>query len=248
MDIFLSHRRQCACEIPVERFLQAVQGPVRDRPHPCFLNAIYMLACWFSYPHDLRSFERIFLQRARESLVTAISSGDKLLNYIQGAALLSLYHYGGGNMLEGYNQICAGAQIAMVCGLHQIPSAVYRDAAPSEELYTATSSTWVGNFRRTPFLLSPPRDAIELGERIHTFWSIWILDTSGCATHGLPSMFEPEREETRITTPLPVPLEYYSNVSFVSGVTHSQILTRDLSNMSRVWLLMLLHQRCKTSG
>lgn len=213
LNIFIAHRRQCACEVPVQRFIDSLNGPPKDRPHPGLLNAIYMLACWFSYPLNLTRFESVFLARSRELLAEALTTGEKMLNYLQGSALLAIYYYGSGRMLEGYEKICSAAQMAVVCGLHQISSAVWRDPEAPNAAYMRTASQWTGNFRRTPFLLLPPKDALELGERIHAFWSVWILDTSGCATHGLPSMFDQTAGNTRVTTPLPVPLDDYANVS-----------------------------------
>ena len=38
-------------------------------------------------------------------------------------------------------------------------------------------------------LLPPASDAIELGERILAFWSVFVLDQRCCVIMGLPSSF-----------------------------------------------------------
>src|SRR5258708_38964506 len=178
---------------------------------------MYMLACWFTRPFLFSDQEEKFFQRTQMLLPRILTEeSPSLLEYVQAGALTALYFYGKGRMLEGYQQTCSAGRIAMLCGLHKIESPVWRDVRERAATFGKHVQGWKTNVRFAPFLLDPPRDPIELGERIHAFWSCWIIDASGCATHGMPLLFKEDVEETAPTTPLPFPIHFYSNVCSVS--------------------------------
>ena len=57
------------------------------------------------------------------------------------------------------------SRLVKSCGLHRIPSTVFSPApAPNPFL------------RNRPYLLPPPEDALELGERIHTLYVLPLFD------------------------------------------------------------------------
>lgn len=178
-----------------------------QRPHPSFVNAIFLLACWFHHPYDLSELEANFLAKTRDGLSSSLSGMDRLLDYVRGVSLLSLYHYGRGNMLEGYEDVCRAAHIGKTCGLDKINSHVWRDPAIPTLVTRSAIEDFQGSFKSTGFLIPLSPNSKELGERIHAFWSVWIVDASGSATHGLERLFD----DMKITTPLPLPLAYYSN-------------------------------------
>lgn len=59
--------------------------------------------------------------------------------------------------LEAYQQIAASAHMAVSCRLHQIPSSAWRPPSRPEA---------------ADQFLSHSADAVDLGERIHTFWQV----------------------------------------------------------------------------
>lgn len=209
LRIFLEHRRQCASEFDVEEFFKRMQHPAGSpqRPHPGFINAIFLLACWFHHAYDLTELEAHFLAKTRDGLSASLLGMDRLLDYVRGVGLLSLYHYGRGNMLEGYEDVCRAAHIGKTCGLDKIKSHVWRDPVVPMLVTRSAIEGFRGNFKSTEYLIPLSSNSKDLGERIHAFWSVWIVDASGSATHGLERLFD----DMKITTPLPLPISYYSN-------------------------------------
>ena len=136
-----------------------------NTPHPALLNAIYLLACFFSESPELNSYEALFLQRARQGVANALEQADRLQHSIQAASLIAMYLHAKGRVLEGYYISCATARFAVGCGLHQIDSPVWN--GPNHP--TSLSAIPLPGMRP---LLEPPRDPTELGERIHTWWQV----------------------------------------------------------------------------
>lgn len=108
-------------------------------------------------------------------------------------------------MLEGYDHICRAAQMAKACGIDVIRSHIWRDPTLPSEITKLALNNFQSNFKVTPFLIPLAHDAKELGERIHAFWSVWIIDASGSATHGLARAFD----DSKVETPLPLAIELY---------------------------------------
>jgi hypothetical protein len=73
-----------------------------------------------------------------------------------------VYFLSNGRALEGSYHANAAASLAIQCGLH---GAIINRSSSFET--TASIS---------PFKLDPPKDAIEQGERILTFWQVFVLD------------------------------------------------------------------------
>lgn len=161
--------------------------------------------------------EQVFRAKSQNALLQSLAGMDRLLDSARGAALLSLYHYARGDMLQGYDCIARAAAIGTSCGLDQIKSHVFRDPETPEQIHKEGLKEFTGRFSLTGFLLPLSADARELGERIHAFWSIWILDASGSATTGRERLFN----DTEILTPLPLALESYSD----GGATEANCFT-----------------------
>lgn len=208
MEKFFIHRRQCASEFFLDNFRERVNARSKSsRPDDCLLNAIFVLACWFTRTHNLAEIETTFVKKAREALNACIVTRPEfVLDWVRGSALIGLYYYGNGKMLQGYADVCSAVQLGRACGLEVIDSHVFRDPAGRVEIVTQAIECFKGMFTRTPFLLSLPESPEELGERIHVFWSLWIIDASGTATHGMDRAID----DTKINTPLPLPLRWYA--------------------------------------
>lgn len=65
----------------------------------------------------------------------------------------------------------------MSCGLHAIPSNVFKaSSSPADH-----RADLVGLMRKKSFMISPPEDAIELGERV------WALSVGSIRVEGCPA-------------------------------------------------------------
>lgn len=108
-------------------------------------------------------------------------------------------------MLEGYESVHAAAAIIKCSGLDMIESHVYHDDGVAKALVAFDLKNLNIDLKAASYAVSPASDAIDLGERIHAFWSVWIIDASGTATMGYPRAFD----DKLIKTPLPLPMWYY---------------------------------------
>ncbi|KDQ16052.1 hypothetical protein BOTBODRAFT_266530 [Botryobasidium botryosum FD-172 SS1] len=184
LAIFIRSRRPIALEFNVSRLQEQAALPP-DHPHslhPALMNAIYMLACHYG-SGSLSAYEPIFLKRVRISLYQSLSIGDRLFDFVRAYALTGLYYYYKGRLSEGHFHTSAAARFAIGCGLHKI---------------TPRNPSILG-------LLDPPRDNIELGDRIHTFWFLFIVDRGGSLWCGLPQSLT----DKEIDTAWPRPVEDY---------------------------------------
>ena len=95
---------------------------------------------------------------------------------------------------------------AMSCRLHEIGVAAPARGAGAAGLVLS------GNDMELP----PPRDAIELGERINVFWAAFVLDRCWSVALGAPSALVDEHPPAMsIRTPLPRRMEEYASVSVI---------------------------------
>ncbi len=86
--------------------------------------------------------------------------------------------------------------------MHNIASNTFESALPAQSHRRARERS------RTRFI-GPPQDAIELGERIWTFWELVLLNYGGDYSFD----FEPSWKKEEIRTPFPMPMLAYEPVS-----------------------------------
>ncbi|KDQ21140.1 hypothetical protein BOTBODRAFT_49840 [Botryobasidium botryosum FD-172 SS1] len=187
INIFLAHRWHYATDFNVPRFLAAAELPQSHSSsvHPALIDAMCLLGCMHSGTSFIR-YEGLFLKRTTTSLRSALHHASKLFDFIRAEALLGCYYYVKARGVEAHSLISATIRFAMACQLHEINPDMNTNQNP---------------------LLAPPRDLIELGDRIYLFWSLFCIDRSGSLITGLPS--ELPIDDEKITTPWPCPLEYY---------------------------------------
>ncbi|KAG2365372.1 hypothetical protein BDR07DRAFT_1374335 [Suillus spraguei] len=160
VDVFFSHCRQSLLGLHMGRLRESFTRPVMEQHHPVLTNAIFLWACYISRPGPLSTHESHYLSRALDSLSDALQYQNRLLDVIQASCLLSVYFLSNGRALEGSYHANAAASLAIQCGLH---------GAITNRSFETTASI-------SPFKLDPPKDAIEQGERILTFWQVFVLD------------------------------------------------------------------------
>lgn len=110
-------------------------------------------------------------------------------------------------MLEGYEEVHSAAAMAKSAGLDMIGSHIYRDSHFPHQVAAEALEDMDAALRSAPYTLPHARDIVELGEKIHAFWSIWIIDASGSATHSFPRAFD----DKTVKTPLPMPIRWYEH-------------------------------------
>lgn len=182
---------------PAPEFLQP--------PHTCLLNAVFLLGCFFSTSEtsvytstargtpssprlptrDYTAYEPLFLHRARQGIARALENAERLDQAVQAASLVAVYLYAKGRVLEGYYLSCANARFAVGCGMHQMRSVNWNASSSSVGSRGGDDMDVDDNEHDsiTMPLLEPPKDAVELGERIHIWWQVSYLsitNESGC--------------------------------------------------------------------
>jgi len=143
---------------PVPRFMASLTLPASKRPHPCLLNAIYLNSASKSPNPSLRSLESHFLNIAIARLNEAVSSLDRLMDAVRAATILAVYRFQKNQYQAGIMMNAQAVQLAYTLGLHQITSNVWRP--PREECAQPA-------MRQRKWMIGPPKDAVELGERIN---------------------------------------------------------------------------------
>ncbi len=171
---------------------------------------MYLLGCFFSGNSQLTAYEPLFLQRARQGIANALEHAEGLQQSIQAASLVATYLYSKGRVLEGYYLSCATARFAVGCGLHQIESPFYRSASGSP----GAGGTPLPGLQP---LLEPARDATEYGERIHTWWQVWMVDQCASVSTNLPpALYDSSDAYARITTTFPPDMSEFETGSLNS--------------------------------
>lgn len=123
---------------------------------------------------------------------------SRVVDLIQACCMLSLYYLSNGRFLEGSYYSAAASTLAVQCGLHQIGSGAH----------SMNMDVWDASFD-----LPPPKDNIERGERIATFWQVYNLDRCWSVVLRRPATLpDSDHPLASITTPWPQRIEDYENV------------------------------------
>ncbi len=162
------------------------------------MNAIFLWACYLSRPGSLSQYEQLYLSRATTALADALQYTNRAVDIVQACCLLSVYYISNGRLLEGSYYSAAASTLAIQCRLHQIGS----ENVPLLDSWDAS------------FDLPPPKDSIERGERISTFWQVYNLDRCWSVMLRRPATLpDSDHPWASITTPWPQRVEDYENVS-----------------------------------
>ncbi|KAI0806823.1 fungal-specific transcription factor domain-containing protein [Fomes fomentarius] len=199
LDIFFAHRHQCAFDVHIGRFKAALLLPNAHKPHPSLVDAIYLLACYFSRSPPLTDLEPHFLKRSLRGIADALQYSDRIVHVLQASCLLALYFFWHGRSLEGYYHSSIAARLAVGLGLHQIPSDQFSRAGTQNDVPVPLNAS-------VP--LSPPTDQVEYAERLAAFWQIFSVDRAWAVATGLPTALPDDdhpRSEIRTMWPMTIP-------------------------------------------
>ncbi|TBU37271.1 hypothetical protein BD309DRAFT_876749 [Dichomitus squalens] len=197
LEIFLPHRHQCGLDVHVGRLRDSLSLPSSEQRHPALMNTVFLWACYLSRPGSLSQYEQLYLSRATAALGDALQYTSKAVDLIQACCLLSVYYISNGRLLEGSYYSAAASTLAVQCRLHQIGS--------ENELMILDN--WDASFE-----LPAPKDNIERGERITTFWQVYNLDRCWSVMLRRPATLpDSDHPWASITTPWPQRIEDYEN-------------------------------------
>ncbi|KAJ4479795.1 hypothetical protein C8J55DRAFT_77986 [Lentinula edodes] len=169
----------------------------QSRPCPGLLSTVYLWGIHLSPQAQRKDLEHTLLMRALRDTASDLSTANphphRFIHTIQAETLLGYYFFRNGNILEAKRHASSAASLALGCGLNTLRS--------SNE-----QQQWSSNIN-----LPPPQDAIEEGERINGFWTVFTLyrdvavtvdpPRSVCGTFDAPGC--------QIDTPWPLDMDMY---------------------------------------
>ncbi|WVQ77553.1 hypothetical protein IAR50_007241 [Cryptococcus sp. DSM 104548] len=161
LDVFFSGMRLFGQEFHVPRFMASLSLPPTKRPHPCLLYAMYTMASRLTSSPAIRQLESHFYTLASSHLATATAQADRLMDATRAGTILAAYTYSKAKYHEGWLMTGQAARLAISCGLHQIKGSVWREGKVD-----AGRADLAGLMRHRSYILAPPKDAVEHGERV----------------------------------------------------------------------------------
>jgi hypothetical protein len=213
IDLFLSNTGVFNVMLHVPTFCARLSLSRSQRPHPALLYAMYVVGSGRSTRRALRDLQPRFLEIAQRNISDAVAENDRLVDIIRAQAVLANhffmterysagYHIAGAAVRYVFIRPPADFSLAVSCGLHRIPSAVWKPSPAFNPILFFT-------LRSGGYALPPPTSPAELGERIFCFWMTYEMDQCTAIAFMWDAFYDP----MTITTPLPRPFEEYSMVS-----------------------------------
>ncbi|EMD34354.1 hypothetical protein CERSUDRAFT_117232 [Gelatoporia subvermispora B] len=218
LDIFFMHKHQCCFDVHQGRFQASLYLQSSDRPHPALLDAMYLLACYFSRSPRLSELQPHFLRRALQGISDALQLSDRIINVLQASCLLGVYFYCHGRVLEGYYHSSIAARLAVGMGLHQVRSEDWFQLQMALAGYAPDLSASV----KASLPSTPPMDAIDYAERVAAFWQVFMVDRAWTVATGLPSALpDDDNPRAQIQTVWPTPISSEPSTVMDGGALHS---------------------------
>ncbi|KAI0032891.1 hypothetical protein K488DRAFT_48857 [Vararia minispora EC-137] len=199
--VFLPHAHQVGLVLQADRLRGSLLMSAEDQRHPVLMNAIYLWACYLSRPQALSQHESLYLSRATDAFNDAHRGLTKVVDVVQGCCLVALYLLTNGRLSEGSFYLSSAASLAVQWGLHRRVSEVIDSAISLDP----------------SFVLPPPMDSVEQGERNLAFWQVYYLDSCWSPVLQRPRTIEDGRNMmSSITAPWPLEMEEYEAGTFPS--------------------------------
>ncbi|KAI0355064.1 hypothetical protein OH77DRAFT_1403965 [Trametes cingulata] len=218
LEIFFAHRHQCSFDIHIGRFKAALLLPAPQKPHTSLVDAIYLLACYFSRSPTLTALEPYFLKRSLRGISDALQNSDRIVHVLQASCLLANYFFWHGRTLEGYYHSSIAARLAVGLGLHQIPSNEWFQFQFARAGYQQEPPAPL----KASVPLKPPLDIVEYAERIAAFWQIFSVDRAWAVATGLPTALpDDDHPRSRIETIWPIEIPDVPAPALEEGMVHT---------------------------
>ncbi|KAF9269457.1 hypothetical protein L218DRAFT_915551 [Marasmius fiardii PR-910] len=200
LDTFLEYSNQFGFFLHPERFRASALLPLGNpsRPSTALLAAVCLWGAHLSSFQLSRSYEEIFLQRALDH-ISREAELLRIIHTIQAQVLLSVYLFRNHRFMEADVYINGAVSLCLSSGLHKI-----RSCRPP-------SPVVVGVLTEREEPLSPPLDALEEGERIGAFWTVFSVHrligvALGTASPSFGFLDDPD---TQADTPWPLDIAEY---------------------------------------
>lgn len=147
--------------------------------------------------------EPVYLQCAVQAVSSALVRVPpyNVIYSIQAEVLLAHYFFAVNRPLEGRYHSNAAVALSLSCRLNKLRSSNNTPNPP-------------GGLNVD---LAPPVDALEEGERINAFWSVFILDKSWSVRAGSTSHFNGS-PGAQVDTPWPLQIEDYTQVGISDAI------------------------------
>lgn len=209
VQFFIRHAPKIGFFFDLNRFVGRMSSPTANLPRPAAVlrNVVYLWGINLSGNPQYVQHEAKFLGRALRSVHMALSSTQQqqsnTLHVLQAEILLAYYFFHSNRLLEGKFHASAAVSLAYMCNLHKILSGSTGPPASTSLAFSAAGQTY----------LPPPMDWVDEGERIHAWWTVFILDKSWVTALAVPSMINENQEPgTVIDTPWPLTMDMYRQV------------------------------------
>ncbi|KAG7531718.1 hypothetical protein FFLO_04160 [Filobasidium floriforme] len=186
-------------------FWERMRGEEHLRPHPAWVNAMYAIGARGSEDPALRKMEKHFAQLAEEHFNSGLLAYSRITDLVRGATCLGMYNYWTAQYHKAWDMSGRASRLAVSSGLHQIPTGSLSKLRRTRLTAKHEEEPWIR--RTTTFSLPPPNSEIELAERIHAFWQVFVVDRAG----SVATQWNTVIEHDKITTPWPLPFEEYLN-------------------------------------
>ena len=178
------------------------RGP---RPPSVIRNTVYLWGITFSRNPQYIPHAPKYLNRALRSLHVALSACStpqqqgqqegNAIDVLQASILLATYFFHHDRLEEGKFHASAAVSLAHTCNLHKLfmPTGA---AGSTALVYLPRAS-----------------DITQECERIHAWWTVFVLDKSWVAAHNSPSMINEGQERGSVVdTPWPISMALYRQV------------------------------------
>lgn len=187
-------------------------GERKARLSPALLNAVYLWGVRFSQEESLLTQEPVYLSRAIQAGSSALAHYPPycVVNTVQAEVLLAQYFFTTSRFLEGRYHCSAAVALSLSYRLNKIRT-LSDPISLSDFVHTAA------------FDLPAPVDAIEEGERVAAFWTVFVLDKGWSVALGSPSYIH-EEDGAQIDTPWPLEWRDYEQVSRFFTRLHTALL------------------------
>ncbi|KAI0091628.1 hypothetical protein BDY19DRAFT_904256 [Irpex rosettiformis] len=199
---FLRHANKLGFFFESQRFLNSMTSPTGVRPPNVIRTIVYLWGITLSRNPQYTQHESKYLNRALRYLHVALSACStpqyqgqqegNVLDVLQASILLANYFFHHNRLLEGKFHTGAAVSLAHMCNLHKLlsPPGPAGSAAPE--------------------YLPRPLDVVQECERIHAWWSVFVLDKTWVVALSAPSMINEEQERgSEVDTPWPIGMDLY---------------------------------------
>ncbi|KAK7057829.1 hypothetical protein R3P38DRAFT_2599373 [Favolaschia claudopus] len=187
------------------------------------LNAIYM---WGAHLSSDRQRELYFKQKALQSVAAELTP-ESFLHIIQAEVLLSYYFFRTGHFLEARAHTATAVALALGGGLHLIRSLNHPDAPVIE----------ITEDNDQEIQLRASADSVEEGERINSFWAVFMLQKNLAVALEPPArvcgVFE--AGGMPIDTPWPLEMEDYKQGLLTSDIHGDSTVRNFLQHTGAVY-------------